>query len=272
MKKRVIAAIVLLPLLLLVIFAAPKVVFACIFALLSIIAAWELLAGTGYIQQPRLLIYTAIMAAFVSLNSYFSWNSGYLQLATILFFALLFGESMFANLAIGFDKIFCCLIAGTLIPNLLSALTRIYNYEQGRVLVLIPFILAFLSDTGAYFAGMLFGKHKLAPTISPKKTIEGALGGIVGAIVGILLYCFILQIFFDYQVNYLLAVLYGILGSVAAVFGDLCFSVIKRQTKIKDYGNLIPGHGGVLDRFDSMVLVAPLSEILLILLPLAVKI
>ena len=271
MKKRVIAAIVLLPLLLLVIFAAPKVVFACGFALLSTIAVWELLAGTGFIQQPRLLIYSAVMATFVSLNSYFAWNSSYLQLATLLFLVFLFGESMFAKLNIGFDKLFCCLVAGILVPSLLTALTRIYRGEEGRVLVLIPFILAFLSDTGAYFAGMFFGKHKLAPTISPKKTVEGVLGGIAGAVLGMLLFCLILQMFVGYKVSYILAVLYGVLGSVAAVFGDLCFSVIKRQTNIKDYGNLIPGHGGVLDRFDSMVIVAPLSEVLLILLPLAVK-
>lgn len=134
----------------------------------------------------------------------------------------------------------------------------------------IPFILAFLSDTGAYFAGRAFGKHKLAPVISPHKTVEGVVGGVLGAIFGMLIFCLVMQLGFKMQVNYLYAVLYGVVGSLGAVFGDLCFSVIKRQTGMKDYGNLIPGHGGVLDRFDSMMVVGPLSELLLLLLPVAV--
>lgn len=134
----------------------------------------------------------------------------------------------------------------------------------------IPFILAFLSDTGAYFAGRAFGKHKLAPVISPHKTVEGVVGGVLGATLGMLIFCLVMQLGFKMQVNYLYAVLYGVVGSLGAVFGDLCFSVIKRQTGIKDYGNLIPGHGGVLDRFDSMMVVGPLSELLLLLLPVAV--
>ena len=148
---------------------------------------------------------------------------------------------------------------------------RIHVDEYGRYFILIPFVLAFLSDTGAYFAGRAFGKHKLAPVISPKKTVEGVFGGVFGAIVGMMLYCLVLQHFFNFRVNYIFALIYGVIGSAAAVFGDLCFSVIKRQTGIKDYGNLIPGHGGILDRFDSMVVVAPLTELLMILLPLAVK-
>ncbi len=86
-----------------------------------------------------------------------------------------------------------------------------------------------------------------------------------------LVYALILSTCFDMQVNYLYAVIYGIASAVGSVFGDLCFSVIKRQTGIKDYGKLIPGHGGILDRFDSMMVVAPLAEILLTLLPIAVK-
>ena len=132
-------------------------------------------------------------------------------------------------------------------------------------------MLAFLSDTGAYFAGLKFGKHKLAPVISPKKTVEGVIGGILGAVLGMVIYCAVLQLGFGFRVNYLLALLYGVAGSAAGVFGDLCFSVIKRQTGIKDYGNLIPGHGGILDRFDSMIVVGTLAEVLLLILPVAVK-
>ena len=108
-------------------------------------------------------------------------------------------------------------------------------------------MMAFLPDSGAYFMGMRFGKHKLAPIISPKKTVEGVFGGAASAVLGMLVYALILSTCFDMQVNYLYAVIYGIASAVGSVFGDLCFSVIKRQTGIKDYGKLIPGHGGILD-------------------------
>ena len=144
--------------------------------------------------------------------------------------------------------------------------------DNGRYVILLPFLIAFLSDTGAYFVGCRYGKRKLAPVISPNKSMEGVVGGLVFAVFGMLLYTFIMQIAFKMQVNYMLAIFYGIIGAAADVFGDLCFSVVKRQTGIKDYGNLIPGHGGILDRFDSMLVVAPLVELLLIILPVVIKI
>lgn len=140
--------------------------------------------------------------------------------------------------------------------------------DAGRYVILIPFAVAFLSDGGAYFVGLKFGKHKLAPVVSPNKTIEGVFGGVAAAVLGMLIYGVILRWPFGFEVNFLLAMLYGLLGSLIGTFGDLCFSVIKRQTGIKDYGNLIPGHGGALDRLDSLVLVAPLMEALLMILPM----
>ena len=143
--------------------------------------------------------------------------------------------------------------------------------DNGRFYIMIPFVIAFISDSGAYFAGRFLGKHKLAPTISPKKTVEGAVGGLLGAVLGMVIYGLVLQFAFDFSVNYFACVVYGLLGAVAGIFGDLCFSCIKRQTGIKDYSNLIPGHGGILDRFDSNIIIAPLVEILMIWWPVAVR-
>ena len=106
--------------------------------------------------------------------------------------------------------------------------------------------------------------------VSPNKTIEGALGGLAAGIFAMLLYTFILDVPLKFDVNYGAAVVYGIVGCLAGELGDLCFSVIKRQTGIKDYGNLIPGHGGVLDRFDSILAVAPLIEALLLIMPVVI--
>ena len=130
--------------------------------------------------------------------------------------------------------------------------------------------LPWLADAGAYFAGVFLGKHKLCPTISPKKTIEGAVGGTV---VCILATCGIGWIFaeFVYQnihVNYINLAVLSLIGSLLSILGDLSFSVIKRTFEIKDYGNLIPGHGGVLERFDSVVVVSPFLYIMMAYMPI----
>ncbi len=270
MKIRILASVVLLPLLLLVVLAAPKIYTAILFGLMAAIAAYELLSGTGRVNHPRLCAYSMLSAFWCVLWCGLHIGYHWLLLGILLLWIALFAEMMASDMKLGFGTIACCMAAGVLLPLLLGALVRIHVGDQGRFFILVPFIMAFLSDTGAYFAGLKFGKHKLAPVISPKKTVEGVIGGVAGAVVGVILYCVVLHLFFHMQVNYLAAIVYGVLGSAASVFGDLCFSVIKRQTGIKDYGNLIPGHGGILDRFDSMIVVGPLAELLLILLPLAV--
>lgn len=270
MKTRIIASAVLLPILLLIVLAAPKVFTAILFGCMAVIAAYELLSGTGLVKNLRLCIYSMLNAFWCVLWSGLKIGYVWLLLGILFLWVLLFAEMMRCGMKLTFDKSAICLVGGILLPLLMGSLVRIHTWEKGRFFILIPFVIAFLSDTGAYFAGMKFGKHKLSPTISPKKTVEGVVGGVLGAVVGMVIYSWVLQTFFAFRVNYLLAVLYGAVGSAGAVFGDLCFSVIKRQTGIKDYGNLIPGHGGILDRFDSMLIVGPMAEILLLLLPLAV--
>lgn len=270
MKMRVITAVVALPLLLLLLLAAPTIVVAVVAGFASAIAAYELTAGTGLVKHPRLSVYSMVSAFWCALWCGLNIGYAWLLLGVILFWAALFSEMMLGQMKLTFDKTAICFAAGVLLPMLLTSLVRIHNGEHGRAFVLIPFIIAFMSDSGAYFAGLKFGKHKLAPTISPKKTVEGVVGGVISAVFGMVVYCLILDVFLSVEVNYIYAIIYGMLGSVAAVFGDLCFSIIKRQTGIKDYGKIIPGHGGMLDRLDSMIVVGPLAEVLLLLLPLAV--
>ncbi len=271
MKTRVIAAVVLLPLLLLVVLALPKVFTAIVFGAAGALAAYELLFATGLVKERRLLAYSALSAFLVSIWSYAGQNQAFGTLLVVAVFAAFFGEMMASHTKLAFDKVAMCLVAALVVPYLLSSLVRIHILPLGRFYILIPFLMAFLPDTGAYFAGMAFGKHKLAPVISPKKTVEGVVGGAVSSILGMLLYAFVLSMYFEMKVNYIYAVIYGIASAAGSVFGDLSFSVIKRQTGIKDYGHLIPGHGGILDRFDSMMVVGPLAEVLVLLLPLAVK-
>lgn len=270
MKTRIIAAAVLLPLLLLIVLAAPKFLTGILFGAMAAIAAYELLSGTGLVKNVRLNIYAMVMAFWTvlwcSLNISYAW----LLLVAVGFWVALFAEMMLSEMKLTLDKTALCLTAGIVLPLLFGSVVRIHSGEQGRFFILVPFAMAMLSDTGAYFVGIKFGKHKLAPVISPKKSVEGVVGGVASAMIGMLVYCAVLQVFFDMTPNYVAALLYGAVGAAAGVFGDLCFSVVKRQVGIKDYGNLIPGHGGILDRFDSMMVVGPVAEVLLLLLPLAV--
>ena len=125
--------------------------------------------------------------------------------------------------------------------------------SQFSIFVWLVVITAFGTDICAYFAGVCLGKHKLCPVISPKKTWEGAIGGVLGSVI----LCGIFGLIFS-RPFILHCLIIGVLGSVISMFGDLTASVFKRKMGIKDYGNLIPGHGGILDRFDSILFTAPL--------------
>lgn len=149
------------------------------------------------------------------------------------------------------------------IPVMLSCLYQVRCMDGGKYLVWIIFIAAWGSDTCAYCAGKLFGKHKLPTALSPKKTIEGCVGGILGAGLIAFIYAFLLKKELSaYGCSIAAYTIVGALGAICSQIGDLAASAIKRNYDIKDYGKLIPGHGGVMDRFDSILFTAPLAYIL----------
>ncbi len=268
MKTRLITAAVLVPLLLLMVLVFPKGVAAVTMGILQAIATYELLYRTRLVTKPRLVIYSAGMSFALAIWSYYGAVHAYFVLLMLAFFLLLFSEMMRDHVKIRFEMLGMCAIGGLLVPYLMSSVIRILNMNIGRYVILIPFFIACFCDAGAYFVGVRFGKHKMAPVISPNKTIEGAVGGLATGVVSMLIYAVIVDLALPaFRVNYGIAIVYGLLGCIVGEIGDLCFSVIKRQTGIKDYGNLIPGHGGVLDRFDSILSVAPLMEALLLIWP-----
>ena len=270
MKTRIIISIVLLPLFLGVVLGLPTVATACLIAAMSVIGIWELLHTTKLVQNMRLIIYAMLMGVAITFWSYYNCPYGLGLIMVLVFFLALFAELLASHAKLSLQSICITAFAALVIPFALSSIVRILLMEYGKYYVMVAFILAFVADSGAYFAGRFLGKHKLAPIISPKKTIEGAIGGIISAILFMLAYGLILQYGFDLRINYGFAVIFGVLGSIGSVVGDLTFSVIKRQVEIKDYGKLIPGHGGILDRFDSMIIVAPLTEALILTFPLIV--
>ena len=143
MKTRVITAAVLIPVLLLILLAAPKIVLALVWGAMLSVAAYELLYRTGLVQHVRLVVYAAVMAFAVSMWSFFGAMHAYAVLGVLVFMAVLFGELMYDHVKITFDKICMCFVAGLLIPILLSSLVRIQTLKIGRYVILIPFIVAF---------------------------------------------------------------------------------------------------------------------------------
>ena len=164
MKVRIISAAVGIPLLLLLLMAAPTIVTAVVWGLLLALAVYELLYMTGLVREPRLVIHAAVMAFAISIWSHYDSIQAFGLIGLMIFVGILFCEMMLSHVKVSFEKVCLCVMAGFVVPYLLSSLVRILVMSRiGRYMVLIPFIVAFGSDAGAYFAGRFFGQHKLAP-------------------------------------------------------------------------------------------------------------
>lgn len=280
MLVRILAACVGLPLLLAVVLLLPPVGTAVLFALACMVGAYEMLWRTGILKHRRIVAYTALMSAAVVMWSWLQAcaivSERTLRLSMLVgltvYVALLFCELLAGHTKLQFTALCVALFSGIVYPFLIGALARLRGMDGGRYYIIVAFLISMVADSGAYFVGRAFGKHKLAPVVSPKKTVEGAIGGVVCNILGMALYTLLLNKCFGFtQVNYFYAAIYGVVGAFGSMLGDLTLSVVKRQAGIKDYGNLIPGHGGILDRFDSTMICAPIAEILILLIPFAVK-
>ncbi len=168
--------------------------------------------------------------------------------------------SIFTGIRLHSEKLYSLIALVLYVVISLTSISQIRyldgGNEEGNYIYLLVFFGAWISDTFAYFAGRAFGKHKLCPQISPKKTVEGSIGGIVANMIGFAGYAIVLRCFFEVHASIVFFAILGALFSTVGQFGDLFASAIKRHYGIKDYGRLFPGHGGVLDRFDSTLAIA----------------
>lgn len=264
MKTRVIVAAIGIPVIVLVIFLAPVWGMGIVVGLIAACSSWELLHCAEPDIPKRMLAYASAAAFLIPFGSSLL-DPGKVS-ATVLFFlfAVLFAELMLSfrhEQTMDFNTVALALLSGGIMPILLGSIVRLGLRDHGSVYMLLPFVAAFSSDSGAYFAGTYLGKHKLTPRLSPHKTVEGSIGGFAAAVIMMLAYGFVLKAL-HFTVNIPVMCVYGFLGSLACQLGDLSFSAIKRICGVKDYGKLIPGHGGMLDRFDSMFWTAAFLEIL----------
>ena len=272
MLKRILVAVVGVPTLLAVLCVCPDWATALLLCALCVIGAHELLSAVQEKKKQRYWMLSAVMSLCVVFMPYlreekyantafflFPWV---LAVFILLVFACYVVEYGGSN-ALQFFDVCVIFAAGAVIPMAFSCLLRLRLMACGKALVLVPLVSAFCSDAAALFTGMAAGRHKLAPKVSPNKTREGALGGLVGGVVGMLLLRIVYFLISEVQFHVGWCVVLGLLGAAAGQLGDLVFSAIKRQYGIKDYGKLLPGHGGVLDRFDSVIFAAPLTWLLL---------
>ncbi len=267
---------ILLAVLLGVIFFAPPWALPLVIGLMSSVAAHELLYATGFVRQnKRIVAYAMAAALLVPIWVYFGSGDWGVVLGVAVYTLLLFMETLSAAPDSTFDKLCIAFFGGIVIPYLLSSIMRIIVIADdpklvGRLLLLYPLLGAWGSDVFAYLGGRAFGRHKLAPDISPKKTVEGSVAGFVMAPVILVLYTLLLDfvIIPDFRFNYGSAILLGVASAFCGQIGDLALSSVKRQAGIKDFGKLIPGHGGILDRFDSVLFTAPVVELLLAAFPI----
>lgn len=269
MAKRVLVSVVCIPFIFIIFFFLPPIFLPIAISALAMIALHEVLWSTGFVKNSMISTLSILLAGVVPFWVFIGEGMRSALVGIFIYFLLMFAIAISSHYTVTLEKMGGAFFFAMLIPYFLSSFVRIRNLEGdvGLYYILVPLVVAFTSDAFALFAGMAFGKHKLAPELSPKKTVEGAVGGFFGAIVGCLIYGLVMRYAFGCEVNYLLLALYGALGSPIAQMGDLSFSYIKRQYGLKDFGNIFPGHGGVLDRFDSVIFCAPLIEILIRWLP-----
>ena len=270
MKERVLVAAVLCPIFFVILFFLPPFALGITVSLICAVVSYELINAVGAAMNKRILLYAALSAAAIPLGFLFGYGVTVFQIALVALMTVMFIEAAVAfktEKEISLAAILEVLFAGAIIPYLLSGLVGLKVMPEGRFLVLLPIIAAFMTDAGAYFVGVLLGKKKAVPLISPKKTVEGYVGGIVVGVAFVMLYGVLLGAVTPHRVNFFALFAIGLIGGAVTELGDLAFSLIKRQYDIKDYGKIFPGHGGMLDRFDSMIFAAPVVYTIVRLAP-----
>lgn len=267
MLTRIISSLVAIVLAVIVLLLHKTIVLPIAIALLTLGILYELFKAEKCLDYKL----TAVIAiVFAALFPFFNYEilmpyRGTLALLCIMF---IFVSFLAQYKKLTFDKL-CFMITTTILVTMsMNSLLWILdsNEEHGLFFMVLSLCGAWLADSGAYFVGTFLGKHKLCPEISPKKTVEGFIGGTLTNAVIFVAIALIYSAFISsspVEFNYPLVALLGMLCSILGLLGDLTASLIKRQCKIKDYGNIMPGHGGVLDRFDSVLFVVPFMSFVL---------
>ncbi len=269
MKTRVITGLIGLVVVLGWLMSMYTPIFTVVLAIVAAIGVYELVKA---FEVKNMILKILCVAVSLVIPFYFTYQSAvdiplFSVITIVIITALVIMVLDFKNLK--FEQVACSLFGAAFVPSALSCVILFrdtyinfpdaYKKNDGIFFILFAFFCCWLSDTFAYFVGRKFGKHKLSPVISPKKTVEGAVGGIICTAIlnTVLFFVFRLKFELSEGITLPLILISSVCLSVISIFGDLTASTIKRHHGIKDFGNLLPGHGGVMDRFDSSCFVFP---------------
>lgn len=258
MKTRVWTGVIGLPLLIFIFYSGGIVltVGVCLLALVGIL---EFTAAVNHFTRPRIryteiILLAGILMLTIKLDYYFLMPVLLLEFIAIFCYEILSGN-------IDLQRGSTILLGLVYVPIMFGHLFLFETVNKGVYYMWLIFVIAFSTDTAAYFVGKSIGQRKIAEKISPHKTVAGAVGGVVAAALCTILYGSILGNYFSFTLPWYLYLIVGVFGSIAGQCGDLVASMIKRKARIKDYSRVLPGHGGILDRFDSILFIIPLIYI-----------
>lgn len=258
-----------------IIILIPFIIFSDTFLLiiftsvLSAVGVYEMLRCVGKDKSPTLLITSVCMTVAVQILARTVSDAthylGYIfMLCTLYSFAVLV-TAVFSKGRHKVSELATVTVMTIYIAFGFSSLLLLRDMQYGLVMFFLWFLIPWICDAMAYFTGVFFGKHKLIPDVSPKKTVEGAIGGILGTLLITVIFGLVTQLGFDMKPNYPSLLLVTFVGCLVSQCGDLIASLIKREHGVKDYGNVFPGHGGVMDRFDSCIATGPFIYIVCVL-------
>ncbi len=273
MKKRILTSVIIVAVAIPAFLLSGYIVYPIILSLISAVTVFELLRVYGYHKTPAVALPSYLVSLAMPIAAFFLTSE--LTLFFIVSAAVLYAYLLYLFMVAVFSKgrlkfsrmasVFCAIAYAALAFTSASAIRYI---ENGVFCFGIIFICSWVSDVFALVVGRLLGKHKLIPEISPKKTVEGLVGGVVFAIFAMLLYGLIIDLAVpDKKVNYIVLGVVGLVLSLISQLGDLVASTIKREEGVKDYGTLLPGHGGFMDRFDSIIATAVIALAACIVFP-----
>ena len=272
MKTRILTGTISAVLFLTVLILPWPIVLTVVTSLLAAIAVYEVFSVADLLKNRGL---ESVAMVFAAIAPFFNKMSPWaITITCIVYVAMLVLMVLMYNREVSYKKTVPAFVLSAAVTLALSCMSYLRDVrDHGLFYVILALLMAWMSDTGAYFTGTFFGKHKLCPKLSPKKTVEGLVGGILTSVFVSMAAAVVYQLVIvkaTAQVNYFGVLLLALVCAPLSVAGDLAASFIKRVCDVKDFGKLFPGHGGVLDRFDSLLPVFPLVYAVALWLPIVV--
>lgn len=266
MVLRIFSSVVYICIIILLVACDNKIISTIIAGIASLIAVWEYFNCVNLNKSPYIILgFILSVLTTISILVFKTDSFTYFSTAFIIVFAITTIVGLFISKRYSFNDIALSIFGYIYTIFLILFMTRIFFFENGNIKITLLLTIVLATDTFAFLIGRKFGKHKLSK-ISPNKSIEGSVSGVIASVIFTLIYTVLVNRYFHFNLNYLIMIAIAIGLSIISQLGDLVASFIKRAYKKKDFGNLLPGQGGILDRIDSLIFSAPFAYIIIMLI------